>query len=231
MNWEIARYVIFGMALMSSLPAAEPGSRITILVYNYAAVAPHVLARAEAEAARIYHHAGIEILWLDCPLTSEQDEAFAGCRVSPNPTTLAVRLLSQSMAELVRQAEDSFGFALYPADGGFATVSNVAAQNAKQFANLQGLGQPVLLGHLIAHEAGHLLLGSGSHSGSGIMHVPWRPKDLGILSQGRMLFSDAQASECARMSDFAFRRWRRRERRSFQEGRQRILGSVERLYP
>ena len=32
---------------------------------------------------------------------------------------------------------------------------------------------PTILGYVIAHEVGHLLLGSNSHSGSGIMQGQW----------------------------------------------------------
>jgi hypothetical protein len=51
----------------------------------------------------------------------------------------------------------------------------------------------VILGHVLAHETGHLLLGADSHSVSGIMHVPWRVKDLEIMAEGRMLFTPGEA--------------------------------------
>jgi hypothetical protein len=46
----------------------------------------------------------------------------------------------------------------------------------------------VILGELVNHELGHLLLGSGSHSSNGIMHVPWHLKELEMISQGLMVF-------------------------------------------
>ncbi len=50
----------------------------------------------------------------------------------------------------------------------------------------------VILGHLAAHELGHLLLGAGSHSSLGIMHVPWRLKELDVIAQGLMVFTPQQ---------------------------------------
>jgi hypothetical protein len=50
-----------------------------------------------------------------------------------------------------------------------------------------------MLGHLMAHELGHLLLGVRSHSASGIMHVPWQKKELEIIAQGSMLFTPWEA--------------------------------------
>src|SRR6266849_4437613 len=97
------------------------------------------------------------------------------------------------MAERLRQAEDSFGFALYPDDGSFAMVANVFAHDAEQLANRRGMRQGVILGHLVAHELGHLLLGAGSHSASGIMHVPWHLKELELIALGLMVFMPQEA--------------------------------------
>jgi hypothetical protein len=50
-----------------------------------------------------------------------------------------------------------------------------------------------ILGHLVAHELGHLLLGAGSHSSHGIMQVPWHLKELDIIAQGLMVFRPQEA--------------------------------------
>jgi len=41
---------------------------------------------------------------------------------------------------------------------------------------------------------GHLLLGDNSHSVNGIMHIPWRPKELEIIREGRMAFMPEEAA-------------------------------------
>lgn len=196
MNWEIKSCLALGAVLASSLGAAEePGSKITVFVYNYAAVSPQVLAETEAEAARIYQFAGISIQWLECPLAPRDIDRFPACQVSPGPTKLALRILSQAMAERIRPAEDSFGFALYPEDRSFATVANVFAHDAEQLAGRRGMRLEAILGHLAAHEICHLLLGSGSHSPTGIMHVPWRLPELKSIAEGRMMFTAADAEK------------------------------------
>lgn len=161
-------------------------------MYNYATISSGALAQTEAEAARIFQLGGIEIQWLDCPLSPAEASQFPACQVPPGPTRLALRILSQAMAERLRQAQDSFGFALYPDDGSFATIANVFAHDAEQLANRRGMPQGVILGHLVAHELGHLLLGTGSHSSSGIMHVPWHLKELEIVAQERMWFTSVE---------------------------------------
>jgi hypothetical protein len=189
MKWEIGSCLALSAVLASSLGAAEPGSKVTVFVYNYAAVPPEVLALTEAEASRIYQQAGIEIQWRECPLAPKDASQFPACQVPPGPTKLALRILSQSMAERLRQAQETFGFAMIPEDGSFATVANVFSYNAEQLASRRGMRHGVILGHLAAHELGHLLLGAGSHSSHGIMHVPWRLKELDVIAQGLMVFT------------------------------------------
>ena|SRR5215471_9429423 len=72
-------------------------------------------------------------------------------------------------------------------------VANVFSYDAEKLANRRGMRHGVILGHLAAHELGHLLLGAGSHSARGIMHVPWRHKELDVIEQGLMVFTPQQA--------------------------------------
>jgi hypothetical protein len=47
-----------------------------------------------------------------------------------------------------------------------------------------------VLGHVVAHELGHLLLGRGTHSAAGLMRADL---DTNLAVQGRLLFTDAEA--------------------------------------
>jgi hypothetical protein len=64
-----------------------------------------------------------------------------------------------------------------------------------------------LLGYAMAHELGHLLLGTNSHSPTGLMRADWRTKDLIDMSQGGLRFSEEQARAMkAKLSTFASRK-------------------------
>ena len=52
---------------------------------------------------------------------------------------------------------------------------------------------PVILGCVITHELGHLLLGPNSHSGSGVMQPQWGRKQVQQALTGGLLFTDAQS--------------------------------------
>jgi hypothetical protein len=50
-----------------------------------------------------------------------------------------------------------------------------------------------ILGNVMAHELGHLLLGSSSHAGMGIMRAHWQGEELRRLSRGSLSFTNEQA--------------------------------------
>jgi len=90
-------------------------------------------------------------------------------------------------------AMDSFGVALQPEDGSFGTFANIFSDRARELVNRRGIVLSVMLGHLMPHELGHLLLGTGAPSFFGIMHVPWHNKELDLLSRGLMAFMPFEA--------------------------------------
>jgi hypothetical protein len=50
-----------------------------------------------------------------------------------------------------------------------------------------------VLGHAIAHEMGHILLGSNSHFSDGIMQAQWGKAALTHASKGDLLFTIDQS--------------------------------------
>jgi hypothetical protein len=47
----------------------------------------------------------------------------------------------------------------------------------------------------MAHELGHLLLGSNSHASTGIMRAHWQGEEPRRLSRGNLLFTNEQADQ------------------------------------
>jgi hypothetical protein len=52
----------------------------------------------------------------------------------------------------------------------------------------------VLLGAMMAHEIGHLLMGVNSHSREGIMSIPWDARKLQQINLGDLGFTPEQAA-------------------------------------
>lgn len=180
-------------SVVTSAPNGLSVSRIAILVYNYAAISLESVAEAQQVAGRLLETAGVAADWLDCPLYPDQAAAHPACLVTPGPARLVVRIAAGTMAQRMQPDQETFGFAIQPDDGSFGTVANIFSDRARELVNRRRIAFGVMLGHLMAHELGHLLLGTGSHSSTGIMHAPWQHKELDMLSRGLMAFTPSEA--------------------------------------
>lgn len=184
----------FLLGMVGMLQAKAPNRKLTIqvLVYNYAGVSSATLASAEREAARIYDRASVQTEWLDCPLTPDRAAGYPACQVEVSPVRLAIRVLSPRMADRLGLSRTVFGSAHLAEDGGYGMIAEVCAHCAEDLAKEQPAAYGVILGDLMAHELGHLLLGVGSHSPTGLMHVPWYKKELDSIAEGSLLFTSRE---------------------------------------
>jgi hypothetical protein len=175
---------------LAGLSAQPPATelKIEVDVYNYSAVSSERQARAEQEAARIFERIGVATTWLDCPLTSHEAVRKRACALPGAPTRFTLRLLSNSMADSLGVGGDIFGSALLEV---FGVMANVYADRIRELAG--GREFEVILGRVITHELGHLLLGKNAHSAAGIMHARWRDQDLGLSRQAAMTFLPVEA--------------------------------------
>lgn len=189
MKTLIGSWFLVGLAIPLDAEMPQPEVKIEILVYNYAGLPTVTLAGAERETARIYQRAGIRTEWRDCPLRPDEAAQFPGCLVPITPTRLSLQILPRGMAERDGLYRDTFGSALYPEDGGFGMTALVCAPCAGQLAKGREEIHAAILGSVMAHELGHLLLGSGSHGATGLMHTPWHSQELERISQGLMRFT------------------------------------------
>lgn len=57
------------------------------------------------------------------------------------------------------------------------------------------VSQAQILGYVMAHELGHLLLGSNAHSKLGVMRPHWSKAELQSISMGRLSFTADQGRE------------------------------------
>lgn len=174
---------------------AEAGGtplRITVFTYNYDRVPSETLARAIRSTAEIYGHAGIETKWLDCPVFPEETVQHPGCQLPLGPTWVALRLLSRDMADRLRLNPGALGaaFGTFSASVYAYRVAEIARQ-FKWLRRQNGL----ILGCLMAHEVGHLLLGVDAHSLTGIMHEHWGTDELKFACRGWLLFTPRQAAQ------------------------------------
>jgi len=191
-------WFLLGLALTLQARPRQLELKIQVLVYNYAGVPSEPLAQAEREAGRIYDRAGIQTEWLDCPLTPHEAAGYPACRLPASPTQLALRVIPRSLARRLGLSQGAFGSALSPKDGSYGMIAQVCAQCVEELAHTHAAEFAVILGVVMAHELGHLLLGVDSHAPTGLMSGFWYKKELDRIAGGRLLFASREGDRMRR---------------------------------
>jgi hypothetical protein len=163
----------------TSTPSAK-SLPLPVTVFDYANIPAQWLSWAKESMSRIYGEIGVEIMWQDA-----RSEARTG---------LIVLILPESRSTKEGIPESVIGYTSGTADER-RRVAYVLYGRMDQFRLEQApaIQRANLLGHLMAHEVGHLLLPVQSHSPSGIMRARWSRADLELAQQGRLRFSADQA--------------------------------------
>lgn len=200
MKTKCASRLILALALAAStcgvLRASHIGARnelgtITIYLYDYAAPKPSVLLEAERAVTGILEKAGVETVWVDCPRDDASPRNLA-CVASADPTHLILRVLPDSMSNRFRQVPgDAMGFAMLGER--FNCNAWIFYDRVKDLSLKKHLALERLLGAVIAHELGHLLLGENAHANTGLMHACWTHRELLEIECARIIFSDTES--------------------------------------
>jgi hypothetical protein len=175
---------------------------IEIRVYNLAKVSRKTLLDAENEASRIFRKAGVEITWSNCSLSRANQENASICQEPFSPTDFVLKILLLSevrKAERLGLARESLGSTSPCRQGQQGCAARLYLFRVERVATQAGISQSLLLGHAIAHELGHQLLGLNAHSTAGLMLAMWRQKQLRQAAKGNLVFT-AQEAEAIRHS-------------------------------
>ena len=182
-----------GLALFRASPIhAAPRQadvvQLLVSVFNSAAISPHALHQAEDKASRVLRDASVEVIWLNCP-QDFQREAFLGrCSEASFPAHLHLRIVRSSRG----LKASVVGISFLAADGK-GCYADLFYEPVHQLQEESHITPSVVLGHAMAHELGHLLLGTNSHSPIGLMRAHWDREDLTNASKGNLRLSREQS--------------------------------------
>jgi hypothetical protein len=190
---SLGMIVSFVGALGFALPevafarSARSSPTIRARVNNYTQASDAVLASAEREASRIFEEAGLTVVWLNCPMGHSIAIQQDPCNEAPEPTDVILRVLSAPARNEFQHTV--FGFAVRPllASVYYDHVLLRAMSDAAQFE------VHFILGAVIAHEIGHLLIDSNGHSNAGVMQASWDRKQIRQAVTGNLFFTAEQA--------------------------------------
>ena len=154
-------------------------------------VDPIDLQKAEQRAADILRKAGVETVWLVCS-AGEGTHGDLNALMPFTPLDLSLNLVASARARDFPVAKDSYGFAVGSSNNEFTSDAWVFFDLLQKAASEFQLNTSLVLGNIIAHELGHLLLGANAHSKWGLMRARWTREDLVAADRGELSFSNLE---------------------------------------
>jgi len=206
-QWQLA----FGLILTSFANAAahpnQTAASLTVKVKDYANVDARTLVEAERIATKVYENVGVKIKWSNLDQVSSSGSADPKGEDLTALSVLQVHILTEEMANMLGMPGDVMGLA--PGKGPGRRLVYLFYPFVKKLAQRQVGGEtranPLkfaavaqILGEMMAHELGHVLLNLPSHSPTGIMKGDWDLVDLWNVSYGSLLFTKEQAEAIRR---------------------------------
>ncbi|MGA2181474.1 MAG: hypothetical protein ABSH47_00465 [Bryobacteraceae bacterium] len=167
-------------ALLSTA-ALFASERMNVSICNPGHLSESAVVRAEAQTAAVFHSMGIEIVWAKCGAGPASEEAahqhwftirLRGDRPPETPGPASLELLGRAFV--------SAGRAGYLADVYYKAVQSLASRAQ--------IDAEAVIGCVMVHELGHLLLGPG-HVSDGIMRAAWTAKDMEAIRQRWLKFN------------------------------------------
>ena len=184
--------LFFGRATVRSDTLA---SQLTIRTYNTIGLPAADLLAARSVADAIFARAGVSLRWRECRTSTGPSAA------SPDACDDAVSALEAVIRVVpapARQDRRSLGFSYLLRGQRASWLATVFADRVTWLARQLRLDRGQLLGLALSHEVGHLFLGNGGHSTSGLMRGEWDRRTLRRITPDDWLFSQEEATEVQR---------------------------------
>jgi len=176
---------VAGLVLCAGLTGREPAAAQTperftvqVLLQDEAGVPADVLEQAKREAARVFGLSNIDLEWLE---------------PGPyQPRSLTLRIVA---APIGTESRHRFVLGFAPGTLKARGIIAFAFYDRIQIYGADlGLDGSEMLGHVIAHELGHLLLPYDAHSPSGLMRRGWDEAQANQARMGLLTFTPHQAA-------------------------------------
>jgi hypothetical protein len=150
-------------------------ARVQVRVYDTTVMLAADQTVALRAAAGVLAAAGIDVTWVMC------GEAGSGnprvCDVPIGRSEVAVRLVRLPGVTSYR-GELELGYSLVDTTAAAGALATIYVDRVQWLAAQSGVESPFVIGMAIAHEIGHLLLGTNKHSASGLMRAVWSRQQL-----------------------------------------------------
>jgi len=157
--------------------------QLVVRVYDSVGVPPADVERARASVGAILASVGIDPIWRPCHVST--------CTGPVKPHEVVLRFVKSSPGS----ARDSLGSSLIDVSQHAGSLGTIYADRVRALATQAGVDEGELLGRAIAHEIGHMLIGTSEHSRVGLMRAVWVTNELRRGQASDWVFSGREGAE------------------------------------
>jgi hypothetical protein len=192
--WRLVAFAAL-LTMPAALSAQTPGTidvpTVTVRLYR-SSVRPAELRAARTVTDQILGTSGIGVVWLNCGLDREDP--------GPIPTACGRALGARELVLSIvptdptgsRDNKEALGMAAIDMVARAGTVAMVYSENVTALARA-ALTSPIdLLGRAMAHEIGHLLIGTNRHAARGLMRAVYSRDELRRDAPRDWMFSEPE---------------------------------------
>jgi hypothetical protein len=159
---------------------------MNISVCNFGDASQKAVTNAKTEVSAFFRAAKVDIVWKGC------DDLPGTAPSSVRWFVLRLRDIKPLSLPVTSASLDVMGRA-FIADKGEGDIADAYFEAIKDLAGQYRADASTLLGFVIVHELGHLLLGPGhAANGVNVMRAKWSPDELRALKQRWLRFTKPQ---------------------------------------
>jgi hypothetical protein len=183
-QYSIVAVLVFFANRAEAQVAPSGTVRLTVCLMDDAGLTDEVVGKVERRVDELFAPSGIALRWLRGGDPGRTVEERWACE---HPEVLQ-RVVIRWMKGGLLASPNELGEAFLDADGR-GVIADLFLDKMERIKTAREVDFTVLLAHLTAHELGHLLLGGGSHSVSGLMEAKVSEEALRKMMQGNFGFS------------------------------------------
>ena len=192
MSQTAVRPVLVTLALLAlcatSVSVSARDGQIAVRIYDTGAGHSSIRAAATSTAAAIVTEAGLPMEWRDCA----EGPARHLCNDPWRTRDLIVRILPAPAGRSSEDADFQLGTAVIDPETRVGSMASVFEDRVRAVASRARVDYATLLGRVLAHEVGHLLLRESGHSRTGLMRAVWSDAELSGNRREDWMFAPAQ---------------------------------------
>lgn len=163
--------------------------RITVRLYDGTRIDAATRKAAVTRTRRLLDAAGLSSQFHDCSLDATSSKSV--CETSPQAGDLIVRMV-QAPPDETAATHHVLGFASIDTTTRRGTMATVFTNRVAILAALAHVPLETILSRTIAHEIGHLLLGTSEHGAMGLMREVWTLDELASGKKEHWSFTAAE---------------------------------------